>query len=105
VANFIVDRNMEFEAEIQQLKDRFFDAIEDLIEDSRSTLQYLKQRVKNLSPSTILNKGFAIISSNNKIITDPKNIPLNSEIDVILKDEIIQSTVKKKINNEKQSYI
>ena len=105
VANFIVDRNMEFEAEIQQLKDRFFDAIEDLIEDSRNTLQYLKQRVKNLSPSTILNKGFAIITCNNKIITDPKKIALNSELDIILKDEIIQSTVTKKIKNEKQSYI
>lgn len=100
VANFIVERNMNFEYEVQQLKERFFDAIESLIEDRQITLQHFKQRVKNLNPSTIMKKGFAIVTLNNKIITDPKNIEVNAELQTMLKNEIIQSTVTKKMKNE-----
>ncbi len=102
VGTFIVDRNMNFEYKIQQLEERFFQALESLIEDRTDTLLHFKQRVKNLHPSTILKKGFAIIKSNNKIVTDPKNIKINSELQAILKNEIIQSTVNKKSKNEKQ---
>ena len=105
VATFIVDRNMNFEYDLQQLRDRFFDALEYLIEDRKDTIQHFKQRVKNLNPSTILKKGFAIIKSNNKIVIDPKNIKVNSELQTILKNEIIVSTVNKKSKNEKQSDI
>ena len=105
VATFIVERNMNFEYEVQQLKERFFDAIGSLIEDRQNTLQHFKQRVKNLHPSTILKKGFAIIMSDNKIITDPAKIQVNAELQTILKNEIIQSTVTKKMKNEKQNDI
>lgn len=105
VGTFIVDRNMNFEYDLQQLRDRFFDALEDLIEDRKVTIQHFKQRVKNLNPSTIMKKGFAIIKSGSKIVTDPKNIKVNSELQTILKNEIIVSTVNKKSKNEKQSDI
>ncbi len=101
VATFILDRNMNFEYKLQQLRDRFFDALEDLIEDRKDTIQHFKQRVKNLNPSTIMMKGFAIVKSDNKIVTDPKNLKVNSEIQTILKNEIIISTVNKKSKNEK----
>jgi exodeoxyribonuclease VII large subunit len=84
-----------------QLRDRFFRALEDLIEDREDTLLHFKQRVKNLDPATILKKGFAIIKSNNKIVTDPNNININSELQTILKNETIYSTVNKKSKNEK----
>ena len=101
-----VKNNREFEAinkeiEMQQLEERFFDALDSLIEDRKDTLQHFKQRVKNLHPTTILKKGFAIIKSNNKIITDPKDIKVKSELQTILKNEIIYSTVNKKSKNEK----
>ena len=101
VGKFIVERNMNFDFEIQQLQERFFQALEDIIADRKGTLEHLKQRVKNLDPTTILKKGFAIIKSNNKIVTDPKNIKVNSELQTILKNEIIHSTVNKKSKNEK----
>ena len=96
VGKFIIDRNMNFEFEMQQLEERFFDALDTLIEDRKDTLQHFKQRVKNLHPTSILKKGFAIIKSNNKIITDPKDIKIKSELQTILKNEIVHSTVNKK---------
>ena len=101
VGKFIIDRNMNFEFEMQKLEERFFDALDTLIEDRKDTLQHFKQRVKNLHPTSILKKGFAIIKSNNKIITDPKDIKVKSELQTILKNEIIHSTVNKKSKNEK----
>ncbi|MBE2189245.1 MAG: exodeoxyribonuclease VII large subunit [Candidatus Kapabacteria bacterium] len=105
VGTFIVDRNMNFEYDLQQLRDRFFEGVEDLILDRKETLIHFKQRVKNLHPTTIMKKGFAIIKSDNKIVTDPKNVKVNSELQTILKNEIIVSTVTKKSKNEKQSDI
>lgn len=102
VGTFIVERNMKFEYDLQQLQDKFFQSVDYLIEDRKNVLQQFKKTVKNLNPSSILKKGFAIIKSNNKIITDPKDIKVNLELQTILKNEIIQSTVNKKIKNEKQ---
>ncbi len=102
VGTFIVERNMKFEYDLQQLQDKFFQSVDNLMEDRRNALQQFKQTVKNLNPTSILKKGFAIIKSNNKIITDPKDIKVNSELQTILKNEIIQSTVNKKLKNEKQ---
>lgn len=101
VGKFIVERNMNFEYELQQLQDSFFQAVDKLIDNRRTALQQFKQSVKNLHPTSILKKGFAIIKSNNKIITDPKDIKVNSELQTILKNEIIHSTVNKKSKNEK----
>jgi exodeoxyribonuclease VII large subunit len=105
VGKFIVEKNMNFEYKIQQLQDRFFGALESLIEDRKDTLEHLKQRVKNLNPSTILKKGFAILKIDDKIITDPKNIKVNTVLQAVLKNEIIHSTVNKKSKNEKQADI
>ena len=102
VGTFIVERNMKFEYDLQQIQDKFFQSVDNLMEDRRNALQQFKQTVKNLNPTSILKKGFAIIKSNNKIITDPKDIKVNSELQTILKNEIIQSTVNKKLKNEKQ---
>ncbi|MBX9785552.1 MAG: exodeoxyribonuclease VII large subunit [Chitinophagaceae bacterium] len=101
VGSFIVDRNKSFEDNLLQLQDNFFQAVDDLIVDRKNTLQQFKQTVKNLHPDSILKKGFAIIKSNNKIITNPKDIKVNSELQTILKSEIIHSTVNKKSKNEK----
>ena len=101
VGSFIVERNMNFEFELQRLQDRFFQSVDNLIENKKNTLQQFKQTVKNLNPTSILKKGFAIIKINNKIIIDPKDIKVNSVLETILKNEIIQSTVTKKAKNGK----
>jgi exodeoxyribonuclease VII large subunit len=100
VATFILENNMNFEREIEILKERFFYCIDKALKDAATSLTGYRQRVKNLHPTTILNKGFAIVKMNNKIITNPQNINLADEIQVILKDETIFSTITKKSINE-----
>ena len=58
--------------------------------------------VKNFSPSTILSKGFAIITMNDRIITNPVEITDHALLKTILKDEIIHSTVTQKTKYENQ---
>lgn len=101
VGTFIIDNNMNIEAEIEELKERFFQRLDELLEDAKDELASIKQRVKNLHPSIILKKGFAIIKINDKIITDSKGIKVNSALQTIMQTEIINSTVTKKIKNEK----
>jgi exonuclease VII large subunit len=71
-----------------------------VIEKAKDNLLQMRRTVKAYSPSTILNKGYAIITSNDQIIIDPKDIKPNSEIKTILKNEVIHSTVTKQSKNE-----
>jgi len=100
VASSIIDHNFNFENEILDFKERFFDTAESMIDEANDNLLQMKRTVKAYSPTTILNKGYAIITSNNRIITNPKDIKPNSEIQTILKNELIHSTVTKKSKNE-----
>jgi exodeoxyribonuclease VII large subunit len=100
VASSIIDHNFNFESEILDFKERFFDTAESMIDEAKDSLLQMKRTVKAYSPTTILNKGYAIITSNDQIIINPKDIKPNSEIQTILKNELIQSTVTKKSKNE-----
>lgn len=100
VATFIVDNNMSFEQDILQLKERFFTGIKNLVDIAQSKLAYNIRIVKSSSPKTILNKGFAMVLKNNKIITNPQFLQLNDQVEVILRDEILLSTINKKESNE-----
>lgn len=99
VATSIVDHNFNFESDIIDFKERFFDAAESMIEDAKESILQFKRTVKAYSPATILNKGYAIITSNDRIIINPKDIKPNTEIRTILKNELIHSTVTKKTKN------
>lgn len=102
VAKFILETNEGVQRDIDMLKERFFQRVDELLDDAEKELANFRQRVKNLHPTTILKKGFAIVTYNNKIVTDPENIKPNSEMQTILKDKIIHSTVNKKSKNENQ---
>ncbi len=100
VASLIVEHNFEFENELIELKTRIEASIKEQIQDAEDELKNTKRIVKISSPQAIIKRGFAIITQNKKIITDPNKIRENSTIDTLLKNEIIQSTVNKKIINE-----
>lgn len=100
VASSIIDHNFNFESEILDFKERFFDTAESMLEEAKDNLQQIKRTVKAYSPSTILNKGYAIITCNEQIIINPKDIKPKTEIKTILKNEIIHSNVTKKSKNE-----
>jgi len=100
VASSIIDHNFNFEIEILDFKERFYDTAESMIDEAKDNLLQMKRTVKAYSPTTILNKGYAIITSSDQIIINPKDIKPNSEIQTILKNELIHSTVTKKSKNE-----
>ncbi|MBC7890275.1 MAG: exodeoxyribonuclease VII large subunit [Ferruginibacter sp.] len=100
VATFIIDNNMSFEQDLLQLKERFFTGVKSLLDTAQNKLTYISRIIKSSSPKTILNKGFAIILRNNAIITDPQQIGVNDEVQAILKDEVLHTTVYKKETNE-----
>jgi exodeoxyribonuclease VII large subunit len=102
VAALFVEHNFEFENNLIELKTSLLEIIRRQIQKAKDRLENAKRMVRLSSPQTILNRGFAIITINGKIITDPKNIKENAELQTILRDETIHSTVTKKVINEKQ---
>jgi exodeoxyribonuclease VII large subunit len=103
VASLLVEHNFEFENKLIELKTQFFELVTDQIENAKNNLLNAKRIVKLASPQAILNRGFAIITSNNKIVTDPDAIEENAELQTILRDQTIYSTVTKKTKNEKRT--
>jgi len=102
VAAFILDNNYGFENNLLRIKDRILQLAENSIDNAKDELRHYKQRVKNLNPTTILKKGFAIVYADDKIVTDPKHISTGTEIKMHLQQEIISSTVTQKAKNEKE---
>ncbi len=100
VASLFIEHNFEFENSLIDLKTRLADAVKEGLENAKDELGHAKRIVKLSSPQAILNRGFAIIMSNNKIVVDPKTIKENSQLQTLLKDETIYSTVTKKTKNE-----
>ncbi len=96
---------IEFENKLIRLKEQFYNGINQQIVDAKDALKYAKRIIQLASPEAILNRGFAIIKHKNKIITNSKQLAIGDEIETYLKDEIIQSTINKKQNNEKRNYL
>lgn len=59
-------------------------------------LNAVKQTVRLLDPQLILNRGFAIVTFNDKVVTDSKEVEGGVEIQARLKNGTIYSTVIKK---------
>ena len=101
VASLFVEHNFDFENTLIGLKTRLTDTIAEQFENAKKELDNAKRIVKLSSPQAILERGFAIIMINNKIVVDPKTITQNSQLQTLLKNETIYSTVTKKTKNEK----
>lgn len=96
VAALFVDHNFEFENGLIRLKERFYQRATEQIQGAKDALKHARRIVKLSDPQLILDRGFAMILQDNKIVTDPQAIKEGSEIQTVLKDEIITSTVTKK---------
>ena len=98
-ATFIIDYNMDVDNELESLKERFFNAVDNRLQRTSNDLENYRQRIRNLNPETILKKGFALIMMDNKIVCDPRLIPLDATTQTLLKNEIIHSKVTEKTTN------
>ncbi len=66
------------------------------LKSQRGYLNHYVSVVKMMSPDNILKKGFAVVKVNNKITSNPDKIGVGDEIEIILANTQIQSTVKNK---------
>ena len=118
VATAIVDHNFTFEQQVLDLKERFFKNLQELMLTKRaqflalcvdtteaasgfllrrtSELAAMTRLVRNLSPSMMLTKGFAILIQDGQIISDPDKINEGADITTILKSTNIHSNVYQK---------
>ena len=51
-------------------------------------------KIELLNPTNILDKGYSIIKINDKIIKSKNDVKISDNLDIILKDGIINSEVK-----------
>lgn len=124
VAGYIVDHNFSFEQEVIELQERFFSFVRNImreeinnfyvlkeglattistyLQNRKTDLKAMERLVKSLSPSSILSKGFAIVTIDDQIITDPLQIKNQDALKTILKTTIIHSTVTEKTPYENQ---
>ena len=102
VAAMIVEHNFSFENTLIDLRRRVTDAITRQLDRATEKLDQAKRIIRLSSPQDILNRGFAIITHNDQIVVDPKKITEQMQIQTILKNETIHSTVTKKTKNEKR---
>jgi exodeoxyribonuclease VII large subunit len=125
-ASFIIEYNRNFEAEIENLRDIVFSYAESLLHETKNDLDQCinefrlktaffldKQNnevekkaiaIRHLNPANILKRGFAIVTCNEEIITDPAKLGEGQSISVKLKSATITSTITN-IENEKHNNI
>ena len=72
-----------------------------MLDDAKQHLTQTKRILKSYSPANTLARGYAIIMQGDKIITNPNDIAADTEIQTLLRNETITSTVTKKTTNEK----
>lgn len=118
VATAIIDHNFTFEQEVFALKERLLKNLQEFIVMKRAQFSALKEStamapagyllrrkteltamtrlVRNLSPSMMLTKGFAILIRDGRIISDPDQISTGNDITAVLKSTNIHSNVYKK---------
>lgn len=99
VATYIIDNNCNFEETVRQMQERILSTSARLIDRARHSLDAYRRIIASSSPETILNRGFAIVKSNGRVVTDPAQIMVDTQIETIMKDATIYSTVTDKKNN------
>lgn len=64
--------------------------------NKRGYLGHYISIIKMMSPENILKKGYAIIKVNNEITSNPDDLKIGKDIEILLSDTIIKTTVKQK---------
>ena len=67
-----------------------------VIQNRHARLEHLTSLLKMSSPEEILKRGFAIVKVNDRIITDPSELGKGNQLQVILKDTEIETTILSK---------
>ena len=74
--------------------------IDNKLKQKSNNLVSIHQELDALNPLSILSRGYAVPSSEGKVIKSIRNINIGDQLSVNVEDGIIQSTVISKENNE-----
>jgi exodeoxyribonuclease VII large subunit len=66
------------------------------LKNKRGYLGHYVSIIKMMSPENILKKGYAVIKVNNEITSNPDDLKIGKDIEILLSNTIIKSTVKQK---------
>lgn len=83
--------------DLGQLKNVIKNAANDYLRREKVIVEHHRKSIQIMSPQNILRKGYAIIKSNEKIISSAQGIEAGQQIEVVLNDAKLKSTVKEKI--------
>jgi len=70
------------------------------IEQKYQKLQFLRQQLINLNPLSIMDKGYSLTTKNNQVVTSIKQVNLDDNIELVLKDGVIKAVVLDKKDND-----
>lgn len=79
--------------EIQRLRERLGLALDYFMTKQRTEINYLNDKIKMMNPRNVIERGFALVRYNNKIITKKTTLRKGDIIDIELKDGMINATV------------
>jgi len=100
VAATFVEHNNGFENKLIAARDRIQYAVQRRLNAAAEQLQQVKRIVKLASPEAILGRGFAIVRVNGNIVTDTSTVHVNDTMETQLRNEIIESIVTNKRNDD-----
>lgn len=66
------------------------------LRSQKRNLEHYQKTIKLMSPQNILSKGYAVIRLDSKIVNGADAIQEGDEIEILLKDAVLKSTVKEK---------
>ena len=86
-----IDYNIE---KIKQLEKNLNNSMSNIIKFKTKELINSQTKIELLNPTNILDKGYSIVKINNKIIKSKNDVKINDNLDIILKDGMLNSEVK-----------
>ncbi|WP_202703806.1 exodeoxyribonuclease VII large subunit [Flavobacterium sp. UGB4466] len=80
-------------SELQHLKANLKIFTNQYLRSRKLELEDYQKTIKLLSPQHVLSRGYAVIRKNNKIVNGAENIKEGEEIEILLKNTVLKSTV------------
>ena len=97
-SNYILNNpKVLYESKVDKLESLSEDvnsSIKRVIENNSKRLDTLKIKLELLNPKNVLDKGYSIIYKDGKIVKNTKDININDDLNVIIRDGNIDVTVK-----------
>ena len=74
------------------------------IKNQQTHLGHLATMIRVLSPENTLNRGYAIVRVDRRITSDPEQLVIGQDVEILMRSTIITATVKSKENNHGKEF-